>query len=98
MRIGSTRRTVTGTTLSSTHVCVMPTFSPTIDCCAMAAFPLELIEPHTRWWTAIHANAPPSLFAERSFDEHGRAEHDVMCSPCGSGPDVAGGLHGHRLL
>jgi hypothetical protein len=54
MRIGSTRKTVTGTTLSSTHVCVMPTFSPTIDCCAMAAFSLwahsvELIEPDTLW-------------------------------------------------
>ena len=39
MRFGSTRSTVTGTILSSTHFWVMPTFSATIACCAMGGCP-----------------------------------------------------------
>jgi hypothetical protein len=38
-RIGSTRSTVTGTILSSTHFWLMPTFSPTIAVVAIAAVP-----------------------------------------------------------
>src|SRR3954466_13773982 len=56
MRAGSTRSTVTGTTLSFTHTWLMATFSPTIACSAMIGS-LFGSDPVARAMV-VHANAP----------------------------------------
>src|SRR5215207_2434024 len=98
-RIGSTRRTVTGTTLSFTHFCVIPTFSPRITVCAMTACPCLLIEPLAGLSTlqaecglpvtgGSHASAPPS---------RGACGAPVKLIAVRSLPDWAEGSHGRRL-
>src|SRR5215207_7453214 len=98
-RIGSTRSTVTGTTLSFTHFCVIPTFSPRITVCAMTACPCLLIEPLAGLSTlqaecglpvtgGSHASAPPS---------RGACGAPVKLVAVRSLPDWAEGSHGRRL-
>src|SRR6478735_10492582 len=68
MRAGSTRSTVTGTTLSFTHTWLMATFSPTIAFSAMIGS-LFGSDPVARAMV-VHANAPQA--------SNGPAEHRIQ--------------------
>ena len=88
MRLGSTRSIVTGRTLWSTLVCVMPTFSPTIACCAISGS-LSVVQARRPVSGALHANAPDTNLSlrGRSSEVHGARFFGLLS---GSGSHLRG--------
>src|SRR4051795_3082234 len=88
MRAGSTRSTVTGTTLSFTHTWLMATFSPTIALSAMVGS-LFGSDPVARA-RVVHANAPQAQWpAEHRIQV--RAVRSPLRNPWGRRQTSVGG-------